>query len=291
MTLGELIKDGARRFGRAGLWFGHGTDNAWDEAAWLAAHTLGMPLPLAHSALDDPVDEDSRQRIDELYARRIKERRPAAYLVNEAWFCGMPFYVDERVLVPRSPVAELIESRFEPWIDSDSIRRVLDIGTGSGCIAIACAHALPRALVIASDISESALQVAKINVDRHRLQERITLVKSDLFRALQNQDPFDIIISNPPYVPTAEISGLPAEYRAEPVIGLEAGEHGLDVVIPLLLEASSHLAQTGILIAEVGNARPALEQRFPHLPFIWLDFEHGGEGVFLLHAADLKAIA
>jgi len=289
MTLGELIEDGARRFGRARLWFGHGTDNAWDEAAWLAAHALGAPLPLAQSALDDPVDEGSRRRIDDLYARRIKERRPAAYLVNEAWFCGLPFYVDERVLVPRSPVAELIESRFEPWIDSGSIQRVLDIGTGSGCIAIACAHALPRTRVVATDISDAALQVAQINVDRHRLQDRVTLVKSDLFRALQNQEPFDIIISNPPYVPTAEIFGLPAEYRAEPVIGLEAGEHGLDVVAPLLLAASSYLAQTGILIAEVGNARPALERRFPRLPFIWLDFEHGGDGVFLLHAADLKS--
>jgi len=288
MTLGELIEDGARRFGRAHLWFGHGTDNAWDEAAWLAAHALGVPLPLAQSALDDPVDEEARQRIGELYARRIQERRPAAYLVNEAWFCGMRFYVDERVLVPRSPVAELIDSRFEPWIDPDSIQRVLDIGTGSGCIAIACAHALPRARITATDGSDPALQVAQINVDRHRLQDRVTLVKSDLFQALPNREPFDIIISNPPYVPTAEISGLPAEYRAEPVIGLEAGEHGLDVVAPLLLAASSYLAQTGILIAEVGDARPALENQFPRLPFIWLDFEHGGEGVFLLHAADLK---
>ncbi len=225
--------------------------------------------------------------MDELIGRRIKERIPAVYLTGETWFAGLPFQVDRRALIPRSPIAELIERRFAPWIDPRGVRRILDIGTGSGCIAVACAKALPRARVDAVDISPEALEVAAINVRRHRVGSRVSLVRSDHFSALSGER-YDIIVANPPYVGRREMSGLPPEYRHEPRLALAAGRDGLDSVRVILREAGEHLRARGLLIVEVGNTETAVRRAFRHLPFLWLEFERGGGGVFLLTADQLR---
>ena len=221
------------------------------------------------------------QRARALITRRIRERIPAAYLTGVTWFAGLRFCVDPRVLIPRSPIAELIERGFAPWIEPARVRRVLDLGTGSGCIAIAAARALPRARVDAVDISAAALAVAATNVRRHRLKARVRLRRSDHFRALSGRT-YDIIVSNPPYVGARELARLPAEYRHEPRVALAAGRSGLDSVRVILREAARHLKPRGLLVVEVGNSEHALRRAFPRLPFVWLAFERGGGGVFLL---------
>jgi ribosomal protein L3 glutamine methyltransferase len=280
-TVRDLIAKGARRLKRARVFFGHGTDNAWDDAAALVWHALKLPQTAAPSVYDKPVAPKDAARVEALIERRIDERIPAVYLTGLTWFAGLPFVVDPRVLIPRSPIAELIEQRFSPWIEARRVRRILDIGTGSGCIAIACAKAFPRATVDASDISDDALAVARTNVRRHRLGKRVKVIKSDYFSSLRTR-PYDMIVSNPPYVGARELAGLPPEYRHEPKQALAAGSSGLDSVRVILREAGRHLEPQGILVVEVGNTEAAVRRAWPKLPFTWLEFERGGGGVFLL---------
>jgi ribosomal protein L3 glutamine methyltransferase len=286
-TVRELIARGARRLRRAGVFFGHGTDNAWDDSAALVLHALQLPHSGGPAIYARRVGGRGLERVEELLTRRIQERMPAVYLTGETWFAGLPFQVDRRALIPRSPIAELIERRFAPWIDFRRVGRVLDVGTGSGCIAIACAKALPRARIDAVDISAEALELAAINARRHRLGRRVRLVRSDYFSALAGER-YDIIVANPPYVGRREMSGLPPEYRHEPPIALAAGRDGLDAVRVILRDAPAHLRPGGLLIAEVGNTEAAVRRTFRRLPFTWLQFERGGGGVFLLSAEQFR---
>ena len=281
-----LIHWGAERFDRAGLVYGHGTDNALDEAAALVLHVLEIGYDQPDAVLDAALSETDYARVVALLEERIDSRKPAAYLVDEAWCAGMPFYVDTRVLVPRSPLAELIMAQFSPWIDAARVNSVLDIGTGSGCIAIACANVFPQAHIDATDISAGALEVAHRNVLRHGMEARVNLLESDLFSGLGGRR-YDIIVSNPPYVPRDEVAQLADEYRHEPAAGLVAGEDGLDIVVRMLKDAGQYLQKGGILVVEVGYTQAALQAQYPDVAFIWLDFEHGGTGVFLLEAEQL----
>ena len=270
------------------VFFGHGTDNAADEAAALVWHALRLPYPATAESYVRRVGVRERRAVQALIARRIEERIPAAYLIGRARFAGLVFQVDPRVLIPRSPLAELIERGFAPWIEPERVRRVLDVGTGSGCIAIACARALPRARVDALDVSAQALEVAHINVRRHRLGERVRLLKSDHFGALGKRS-YDIIVSNPPYVGARELGALPEEYRHEPRVALASGRGGLESIRIILRDAARHLRPRGILVVETGNTEVAVRRAFARLPFTWLDFERGGGGVFLLTAEQLNA--
>lgn len=261
-----------RRLKRARLFYGHGTDNARDEAAALVLHVIGSARRPTAAKL---------AKVEALVAERISKRVPLAYLTHEAWFAGLPFYVDERVLVPRSPIAELIERRFAPWIDPRRVKDIVDMGTGSGCIALACAKAFPRARVDAVDIDTAALEVAAINRRRLRLTRRVRLVQSDHFAALSKRS-YDIIVSNPPYVGEREMRGLPREYRHEPRGALQSGRDGLDSVATILRVAARHLRPLGLLVVEVGNTERLLARAYPKLPFTWLEFERGGGGVFVL---------
>lgn len=280
-TVAQLISFAAERFAIAELWFGHGTDNAVDEAAELVFFAAGLRHDQAEEGYGHKLEPAQRTAALQLIERRIRERVPAAYLTHRMWFAGHEFYVDERVLVPRSPIAELIDARFEPWIDARKVKRVLDIGTGSGCIAIATALAFPNAQVDAADISTDALQVTAMNIERHAVQQRVRAVRSDVFDALKGER-YDVIVSNPPYVGDEEMAGLPEEYRREPVTGLHGGRDGLDIVHRILDQAAAHLQPHGILIVEVGNSEDALVAARPRTPFTWLEFERGGGGVFVL---------
>jgi ribosomal protein L3 glutamine methyltransferase len=282
-TILDLVRWGASRFQQAGLTFGHGTENAFDEALLLVSHALHLRIRFPEQYLAANVTAQERDATLMLLQQRVETRKPAAYLTGEAWFAGLPFHVDERVLVPRSPLAEWIERGFEPWLQSESIERVLDLCTGSGCIAIACAAHFEHAQVDALDISADALCVARQNVERHGLQDWVNLIESDLFEALEPRR-YQLIISNPPYVSRSEMATLAEEYHQEPAIGLAAGNEGLDIVVRILAEAGDYLEPDGILVVEVGNSQDMLVELFPDVPFLWLEFERGGHGVFLLDA-------
>ena len=286
-SLRDMIYFGAAAFDAALLYYGHGTDNALDEAAFLAFFALNEAQDFSDEKLDMQLSPDDIEKINHLFQRRIETRQPAAYLTHEAWFAGLPFYVNENVLVPRSPIAELIEEQFQPWIVPEKVHRILDLCTGSGCIAIACAMAFPETKVDAADISKAALEVAEKNRVKHHLEDRLSLIESDLFKNLQGRR-YDLIVSNPPYVDAEDMANLPDEYKHEPELGLTAGDNGLDLVIPMLRDAIHHLKPDGILIIEVGNSEHALAELFPEVPFMWLSFEYGGEGVFMLDVKDVE---
>ena len=283
-----LIASSAARLRRARVFFGHGTDNAADEAAALVWHALQLPYPATARHYARRVGARARKQVSDLITRRIRERIPAPYLIGRTGFTGLSFEVDARVLIPRSPLAEFIEARFSPWIQAARVRRILDLGTGSGCIAIACAHVFPKACVDALDISRDALAVAAVNVRQHRLARRVRLVRSDHFRALGTRS-YDIIVSNPPYVGAREMRGLPAEYGHEPRLALASGAAGLDSIRVILRDAARHLRPRGILVVEAGNTEAAVRREFGGVPFTWLEFTRGGGGVFLLTAEQLHA--
>lgn len=286
LTLRDHIRWAVSRFHAEGLYFGHGTDNAWDDARQLVLGALHLPFEIADSYLDCRLEEDERVQLRELLRRRIEERVPTAYLLGEAWFCDLPFVVDERVLIPRSPIGELIQRQFEPWLAADPAR-ILDLCTGSGCIGIACAYAFPEAEVVLADLSFDALEVANINIERHELGERVYGVQGDGFDGLPGQR-FDLIVSNPPYVDAEDFSDMPDEYQHEPELGLACGDDGLDLVRRMLAEAADHLTEKGSLIVEVGNSQVHVQALYPEVDFTWLDFEYGGHGVFLLSAAQCR---
>ncbi len=285
-TIRDMIRWATSRFYEAELYYGHGMASALDEAVYLCLFALHLPHNFSETYFDTHLTEDEKSQVFHLLMRRIKEKIPAAYLTNEAWFAGLPFYVNENVLVPRSPIAELIEKRFEPWVDAEKVENILDLCCGSGCIGIASAYAFDWAYVDMVDISPDAIEVADENIHRHGLEERVSAIRSNLFECVPQRH-YDIIVSNPPYVDAEDMDSLPQEYHHEPELGLAAGDDGLDLVIPILQQARQFLTDQGILVVEVGNSQYALQQAYPHVPFLWLEFERGGSGIFLLTAEQL----
>lgn len=286
-TVRDFLRYASSQFAASELYFGHGTDNVWDEAVQLVMRTLNLPLENNTLFLDARLVREERQTILERIKRRISERVPLAYLLKEAWFMGMPFHVDERVLVPRSPIGELLENGLQPWLGDTPVNRILDLCTGSGCIGIGAASVFDEAEVVLSDISAEALEVAQSNIAYHGVEDRVRAVRSDLFENIEGQ--FDVILSNPPYVDAEDLAGMPQEYRHEPELGLAAGADGLDLAHRILTGALEHLSPEGLLIVEVGNSWVALDEAYPDLPVTWLDFENGGSGVFLVTAEALRA--
>ena len=286
-TLRDLMRFSVSRFTEAKLFFGHGTDNAWDEAAYLLLHTLHLPIDRLDPFMDARLTSDERAAALSMVERRIKERLPAAYLTNEAWLGDYRFYVDERVIVPRSHIAELLREQFSPWIEDPwAVGRVLDLCTGSACLAILAAEAFPEALIDAVDLSGDALAVAQRNVDDYGLASRLKLIQSDAFTGIQGQR-YDVILSNPPYVNSESMAALPEEYRREPQLALASGEDGLDFTRIILREAANHLNPEGVLVVEIGHNRDELEDAFPETPFTWLDTSAGDQHVFMLRCEDL----
>ncbi len=284
-TLRDWVRWGASQMLKAEVFFGHGTDNAWDESLQLALHVLHMHWSEDPSLLECRLSMAERDQLFGLLSRRINERIPVAYLTGQAMFAGLAFAVDERVLVPRSPMGELIEQAFSPWLLAEPTR-ILDMCTGSGCIGIACAHAFPEAAVVLSDISPDALSVAEANISRYALEEQVQTVLSDGFSGLAGQQ-FDVIVCNPPYVDSQDLATMPPEFLCEPSIGLGSGHDGLDFTRRFLEQVHQHLSPQGQVFVEVGNSWVALEAAFPEVPFTWVEFERGGHGVFTLTRAEI----
>lgn len=288
-TLQDMLRWTVSRFNAANLFYGHGTDNAWDEAVQLVLPTLYLPLDVPSEVRFSRLTSSERHRVVERVIRRINERTPVSYITNKAYFCGMEFFVDERVLVPRSPIGELIENRFEPFLKQEPTR-IMDSCTGSGCIGIACAHMFPEAEVDIVDISTDALAVAEQNIQDHGLEQQVTPLRSDLLRDVP-KDLYDLIVTNPPYVDQEDMDNLPDEFRHEPELGLAAGSDGLKLVRRILSNAPNYLKEDGVLICEVGNSMVHMEEQYPHIPFTWIEFENGGHGVFMLTRDQLVEFA
>jgi ribosomal protein L3 glutamine methyltransferase len=286
MKLQDWLNITAQQMDDSGIFLGHGTDNSWDEALHLTLPLLSITFDADPVVLQRILTMDEQVMLEAAREQRVVKRIPTPYITQQAWFCGLPFFVDQRVLIPRSPVGELIADGFYPWLRCEP-GSILDLCCGSACIGIACAEAFPAANVDAADISADALAVAAINVEKYGLQDRLQLVQSDLFTGLGGKR-YDLIICNPPYVDAEDMAGLPDEYRHEPELALASGVDGLDFTRRLLQEAVDHLTQDGILIVEVGNSAAALDAAFPLVPFVWLEFQRGGDGVFLLSAEDLR---
>ena len=290
-TIGDYLRFATSEFNQAELFFGHGTDNAWHEAITLVMFALNLPTELSEEVFNCRLTSNEKTSVLTLIERRIVEQLPAAYLTNHAQFAGLPFYVDERVLVPRSPIGELIKNHFSPHFSQENPpERILDLCTGSGCIAIACAVAFPESAVDALDLSVDALNVAQINIENHGLSEQVIPIQSDVFSGVEGQS-YDLIVTNPPYVDQEDVDALPKEYLHEPEMGLGSGIDGLDIVREILSQAVSHLNDNGVLICEVGNSQMHVEYVYPQVPFTWLTFENGGHGVFMLTKAQLTQYA
>jgi len=287
ITVRDWLRFAVSRFNEARLFFGHGSDNAVDEAVYLILHTLHLPLDRLDPFLDASLTRDESEQVQAIIERRVKERIPAAYLTHEAWLGEYRFYVDERVIVPRSFIAGLLHEQLAPWIEApDEVLSTLDLCTGSGCLAILAALAFPDSRVDAVDLSRDALAVATRNIADYALTDRIEVVESDLFTALEGRT-YDVILSNPPYVNAESVAMLPPEYRAEPLLALGSGEDGLDATRRILAGAKAHLRPCGLLLVEIGHNRDALEAAYPDLPFTWLDTEGGDQFVFMLRREDL----
>ena len=287
-TVNDMMRWAVSQFNGAGLFYGHGTDNAWDESVQLILPTLHLPPYISEEIRTARLTRAERQQVAELVARRVEERIPAAYLTNKAWFCGLEFYVDERVIVPRPPIGELIGNRFAPWLNHEPLR-VMDLCTGSGCIAIALAQAFPEAEVDAIDISPDALDVTQINIEMYGLEQQVVPMASDLMNDLPAGLTYDLIVSNPPYVDADDMFDLPDEFRHEPELALAAGEDGLILAKRILATAGDRLSEQGILVVEVGNSYVHLQAQYPDVPFTWVEFEQGGHGVFVMTKAQLDA--
>ncbi|QBF84102.1 50S ribosomal protein L3 N(5)-glutamine methyltransferase [Shewanella maritima] len=281
-TIGDMLRWAVSRFNDAEIYYGHGTDNAWDEAIALVFHALHLPEEIGQQVLLSNLTSSEKHKIVELIIRRVRERLPVPYLTNKARFAGLDFYVDERVLVPRSPIAEMINNQFSPWLYNKQVNRVMDLCTGSGCIAIACAYAFEGAEVDALDISEDALEVAQVNIESLGVMDRVFPIQSDIFSSIPKGPQYDLIVSNPPYVDEEDIGDMPDEYHHEPEIGLASGRDGLDLTKRILANAADYLTEDGVLVVEVGNSMVHLMEQFADVPFTWVDFEFGGDGVFVL---------
>jgi ribosomal protein L3 glutamine methyltransferase len=287
-NISEWIDRVAAQFEAADLYFGHGTDNARDEAAWLVLHATGNPLDGSFGGWGERVSNEAGEVIERLAEERCSGGKPMAYLLGTAFFAGLEFEVNEHVLVPRSPIAELILDHFRPWCDPERVKRVLDMCTGSGCIGIAAAIRMPGTQVDLADISPDALEMARKNISRHGLGTRVRCIESDLFSSIPDSA-YDLIVANPPYVPEAALAALPREYRNEPDLGLVSGGDGLDAPLQILLDAPRFLCDYGVLVCEVGESEERLARQLPRVPFTWLEFSHGGSGVFVLTKAELLA--
>ncbi|GIU29587.1 50S ribosomal protein L3 N(5)-glutamine methyltransferase [Shewanella colwelliana] len=281
-TIGDMLRWAVSRFNDANIYYGHGTDNAWDEAIALVFHALHLPEEIGQQVIHTNLTSSEKHKIVELIIRRVRERLPVPYLTNKAYFAGLEFYVDERVLVPRSPIAEMIADRFSPWLYNKPVNRVLDLCTGSACIAIACAYEFDTAEVDALDISADALEVAQINIETLGVMDRVFPIESDLFSAIPKGPQYDLIVSNPPYVDAEDIGDMPEEYHHEPELGLASGRDGLDLTKRILANATDYLTEDGLLVVEVGNSMVHLIEQFPDVPFTWVSFENGGDGVFVI---------
>jgi ribosomal protein L3 glutamine methyltransferase len=288
-TIEDMVRWSVSRMSEAGLYYGHGSESPADDALMLVSHALSLPWVMAEQWYAARLTRLERESVIGLVEVRIEQRMPVPYITGVSWYCGRPYFVDERVLIPRSPIGELIENRFAPWWPEDKEpERILDLCTGSGCIGIACAHEFADAAVELLDISFEALEVAEANIQEHNMADRVVALQSDLFTAASGK--YDLIISNPPYVDADDMSCLPEEYHHEPELALAAGEDGLDLVRIMLSQVRDYLTDDGVFVLEVGNSFPALVAAYPELPFIWPEFERGGHGVCVLHARDLDAL-